>query len=60
MTFAFGKGLFYAKEELVAGLKGKSLLGLVGATKEEIELVLRSARRMKDIVNSADKKAFAR
>lgn len=57
MTFAFGKGLFYAKEELVADLKGKSLLGLAGATKEEIELILRSARRMKDIVNSADKKA---
>ena len=40
MTFAFGKGLFYAKEELVADLKGKSLLGLAGATKEEIELIL--------------------
>ena len=41
----------------MADLKGKSLLGLAGATKEEIELILRSARRMKDIVNSADKKA---
>ena len=56
MTFASGKGLFLHKEELVADLKGKSLLGLQGVTKENIELILRSARKMKDIVNSGDKK----
>ena len=56
MTFASGKGLFYTKEELVADLKGKSLLGLQGVTKENIELILRSARKMKAIVNSGDKK----
>ena len=40
----------------MADLKGKSLLGLQGVTKENIELILRSARKMKDIVNSGDKK----
>ena len=33
----------------MADLKGKSLLGLQGVTKENIELILRSARKMKDI-----------
>lgn len=37
-------------------LKGKSLLGLQNATKEEIELILRVAKKMKKIVLSEDKK----
>ena len=38
------------------GIKGKSLLGLEGATKEEIELILRVAKKMKTVVNSENKK----
>lgn len=37
-------------------LKGKHLLGLQHATKEEIELILRVAKKMKKIVLSDDKK----
>lgn len=37
-------------------LQGKSLLGLQGATREEIELILRAAARMKAVVNSGNKK----
>ena len=37
-------------------LKGKHLLGLQGRTKEEIELILRVAKKMKQIILSGDKK----
>lgn len=37
-------------------LKGQHLLGLQGRTKEEIELILRVAKKMKEIVLSDDKK----
>lgn len=37
-------------------LQGKSLLGLQGVPREEIELILRVARKMKKVINSGDKK----
>lgn len=41
---------------MVTGLKGKSLLGLQGVAKENIELILHTARKMKNVVNSDNKK----
>ena len=40
----------------MASIQGKSLLGLQGVPKEEIELILRVAKKMKAVVNSGDKK----
>ena len=40
----------------MVSIQGKSLLGLQGVPKEEIELVLRVARKMKEVVNSDNKK----
>ncbi|MCH4179567.1 MAG: aspartate carbamoyltransferase catalytic subunit [Megasphaera sp.] len=37
-------------------LQGKSLLGLQGVPREEIELILRVARKMKKVIDSGDKK----
>lgn len=40
----------------MASIQGKSLLGLQGVPKEEIELILRTAEKMKAVVNSDNKK----
>ncbi len=40
----------------MVSIQGKSLLGLKGMPKEEIELILRTAKKMKAVVNSSDKK----
>ena len=40
----------------MVSIQGKNLLGLQGVPKEEIELVLRVAKKMKEVVNSDNKK----
>ena len=40
----------------MVSIQGKSLLGLQGVPKEEIELILRVAKKMKAVVNSGNKK----
>ena len=40
----------------MASIQGKSLLGLQGVPKEDIEMILRVAKKMKAVVNSGDKK----
>ena len=40
----------------MVSIQGKSLFGIAGVPKEEIELVLRVARKMKEVVNSDNKK----
>lgn len=40
----------------MVSIQGKSLLGLQGVSREEIELILRVARKMKQVVNSDNKK----
>lgn len=40
----------------MASIQGKSLLGLQGVPKEDIEMILRVAKKMKAVVNSDDKK----
>ena len=54
------RSFFYGKEieggQLMVTLKGQSLLGLQGMPKEQIELILRVAKKMKTVVNRDDKK----
>ena len=40
----------------MVSIQGKSLLGLQGVPKEEIELILQVAKKMKAVVNSGNKK----
>ena len=40
----------------MASIQGKSLLGLQGVPKEDIEMILRVAKKMKAVVNSGNKK----
>ena len=40
----------------MVSLKGQSLLGLQGMPKEKIDLILRVAKKMKEVVNRDDKK----